>query len=369
MATIELKNIAHTYEPTTDEPFYALKGLDLTWQDGGTYALLGPSGCGKTTMLNIISGLLRPSRGKVVFDGTDFTMLPPPKRNIAQVFQFPVIYTRMSVEENLAFPLICRKMPKSEREKRVREVAELLNLTHKLKRPARQLAVDEKQLISLGRGLVRNDVSALLMDEPLTVIDPQLKFQIRRKLKQINELYGLTMVYVTHDQTEAMTFADTIVVMNDGAVVQSGTPQELYNRPRTTYVGYFIGSPAMNFLSCRIRGDRLETVGGEVALPEGVSIPADAKSLKIGIRPRYVRFTEKKGTGSVRGRVGAIQESGDARVVTVEVRDEKVKVKLPSGAEVPQGEVALEMSRERICVYADDVLLGEESCSGPDPEA
>ena len=307
MATIELKNIAHTYEPTAADPYFALKGLDLTWKDGGTYALLGPSGCGKTTMLNIISGLLRPSQGGVFFDGADFTRLPPPKRNIAQVFQFPVIYTRMSVEENLAFPLICRKVPRKQRVKRVREVADLLNLSHKLKSPARHLAADEKQLISLGRGLVRNDVSALLMDEPLTVIDPQLKFQIRRKLKQINELYGLTMVYVTHDQTEAMTFADTIVVMTEGEVVQSGTPQELYNRPRTTYVGYFIGSPAMNFLSCKMRGDRLETGGGEVVLPEGVSVPADSKTLKIGIRPRYLRFIENEAPGSVRGRIQQVQ--------------------------------------------------------------
>ena len=158
-------------------------------------------------------------------------------------------------------------MPQAERNRKVREVAELLNLSDKLKRPARKLAADEKQLISLGRGLVRNDVTALLMDEPLTVIDPQLKFEIRRKLKRINELYGLTMIYVTHDQTEAMTFADTIVVMNDGELIQSGTPQELYDRPETTYVGYFIGSPAMNFIPCTPVGDRLRTAGGSIPIP------------------------------------------------------------------------------------------------------
>jgi len=256
MATIELCDIAHTYEPDSADPIYALKALNLVWKNGGTYALLGPSGCGKTTMLNIISGLIQPTRGKLLFDGVDFTQFPTPQRNIAQVFQFPVVYTLMSVEENLAFPLVCRKMSHAERTRRVNEVAELLNLKDKLKRPARKLAADEKQLISLGRGLVRNDVSALLMDEPLTVIDPQLKFEIRRKLKQINEHYGLTMVYVTHDQNEAMTFADTIVVMNDGEVIQTGTPQELYNRPQTTYVGYFIGSPAMNFIKCTLAGNQ-----------------------------------------------------------------------------------------------------------------
>ena len=223
----------------------------------------------------------------MLFDHVDFTDFPTPKRNIAQVFQFPVIYTLMSVEENLAFPLICRHVPHAERHRRVREVAELLNLTDKLSKPAWKLAADEKQLISLGRGLVRNDVSALLLDEPLTVIDPQMKFEIRRKLKKINEHYGLTMVYVTHDQNEAMTFADTVVVMNEGKVVQAGTPQDLYNEPQTTYVGYFIGSPAMNFLKCTLDDGKLQTAGGAIPVPPGVSIPAGAKNLHLGIRPRY----------------------------------------------------------------------------------
>mgnify|MGYP001820994791 FL=1 len=357
MSTIELCDIAHTYEPDSNDPIYALKALNLVWQDGGTYALLGPSGCGKTTMLNIISGLIQPTRGKILFDGVDFTRFPTPKRNIAQVFQFPVIYTRMSVEENLAFPLICRKMPQAERNRRVSEVAELLNLKDKLKRPARKLAADEKQLISLGRGLVRNDVSALLMDEPLTVIDPQLKFEIRRKLKQINEHYGLTMVYVTHDQNEAMTFADTIVVMNDGEVIQTGTPQELYNRPQTTYVGYFIGSPAMNFIKCTLAGNQLQTAGGSIPVPAGVSIPPNAQTLKVGIRPRHVQFTDSDCAGAIKGQIQLVQEFGNTRVATVGIREEKLRVKLNSGAAVPTGDVWLALPVENLCVYADEMLV------------
>jgi glycerol transport system ATP-binding protein len=358
MATIELCDIAHTYEPDADDPSYALKALNMVWQDGGTYALLGPSGCGKTTMLNIISGLIRPTRGKVLFDEVDFTRFPTPKRNIAQVFQFPVIYTLMSVEENLAFPLICRRTPPAERTRRVHEVADLLNLKDKLKRPARKLAADEKQLISLGRGLVRNDVSALLMDEPLTVIDPQLKFEIRRKLKQINEHYGLTMVYVTHDQNEAMTFADTIVVMKDGEVVQIGTPQELYDRPQTTYVGYFIGSPAMNFIQCRLDGGRLQTAGGSIRVPAGISIPPGVQNLKIGIRPRHVLFTDSTGAGTLQGHIQLVQEFGNARVVTVGIREEKLRIKLNAGAAVPTGDVRLTLPEEKLCIYADEVLVG-----------
>jgi len=360
MAKIELSDIAHTYEPDSDEPTYALKSLNLVWKDGGTYALLGPSGCGKTTMLNIVSGLIHPSQGKILFDGVDFTHFPTAKRNIAQVFQFPVIYTLMSVEENLAFPLVCRHMPQPERTRRVHEVAQLLNLTDKLKRPARKLAADEIQLISLGRGLVRNDVSALLLDEPLTVIDPQLKFEIRRKLKRINELYGLTMIYVTHDQNEAMTFADTIIVMSDGELIQSGTPQELYNRPETTYVGYFIGSPAMNFIECVPADDRLQTAGGSIPIPSNVSIPAGVGNLKIGIRPRNVKFAESKDAMAIKGQVNMVQEFGNCRVVTVRIQEEIIRMKLNPGTAIPSGEVSLDLPEDKVCIYANDVLIHQD---------
>lgn len=357
MATIELSNIAHTYEPTVEDPIYALKELNMTWQDGGTYALLGPSGCGKTTMLNIISGLVRPSRGQVLFDGVDFTEYPTPKRNIAQVFQFPVIYTLMTVEENLMFPLSCRRAPKSECTRRVMEVAELLNLKDKLKKPARKLAADEKQLISLGRGLVRNDVTALLMDEPLTVIDPQLKFDIRRKLKKINEHYGLTMVYVTHDQNEAMSFADTIVVMNQGEVIQAGTPQDLHNRPQSTYVGYFIGSPAMNFISCTVSDGKLQTGGGPIPIPPGAEIPPGTVDLQLGIRPRYATLGSTREDRAIKGKVQLVQEFGNYRVATVAVGDESLRVKLPPDARIPADEAWVSIPLDRVCLYAEGKLL------------
>ena len=357
MAKIELSNIAHTYEPTVENPAYALKELNMVWEDGGTYALLGPSGCGKTTMLNIISGLVRPSHGQVLFDGVNFTEYSTPARNIAQVFQFPVIYTLMTVEENLDFPLKCRRVPEKERKKRVREVAELLNLSDKLKRPARKLAADEKQLISLGRGLVRSDVSALLLDEPLTVIDPQLKFDIRKKLKTINERYGLTMVYVTHDQNEAMSFADTIVVMNNGEVVQAGTPQELYEKPETTYVGYFIGSPSMNFIKCDFDGGRLHTAGGSIPLPSSVSVPEDRKNLKLGIRPRFVSFAAPGADSALKGRTEMVQEFGNYRIATVRMEEDIIRLKLPPGAEVPADDAWISFPEDKICLYANDVLV------------
>src|SRR5436305_4015285 len=238
MARIELIDLAHAYRPNPTTPVdYALKPMTMTWRHGGAYALLGPSGCGKTTLLNIISGLVTPSRGKVTFDDIDVTRLPTEKRNIAQVFQFPVIYDTMSVRRNLAFPLKNRGVPKSQSDARVAEIAALLDLTPYLTRKATRLTADAKQKISLGRGLVRSDVAAVLFDEPLTVIDPELKWQLRSKLKALHRELDLTMIYVTHDQTEALTFADTVVVMHDGRVVQSGTPAELFDRPEHTFVG------------------------------------------------------------------------------------------------------------------------------------
>lgn len=186
MASIHLKNLGHRYAASdagSDNP-YALNPLDQVWEDGGAYALLGPSGCGKTTLLNIISGLLRPSEGRVLFDGEDVTDLSTERRNIAQVFQFPVVYDTLTVAENLAFPLRNRGMESTTIEARVAETLTMLGLEGRANERARSLNADDKQKISLGRGLVRTDVRAILFDEPLTVIDPHLKWQLRTELKK-----------------------------------------------------------------------------------------------------------------------------------------------------------------------------------------
>ena len=256
MARIDLVDLAHSYAAGEAPEAFALKPISMTWRQGGAYALLGPSGCGKTTLLNLISGIVRPTRGKILFDGVDITPLSTQKRNIAQVFQFPVIYDTMTVRQNLAFPLKNRGVPQAEIDARVAEIADLLDLTPYLWRKATRLTADAKQKISLGRGLVRSDVAAVLFDEPLTVIDPELKWQLRSKLKALHRALDLTMIYVTHDQTEALTFADTVVVMHDGRVVQSGTPAELFDKPAHTFVGYFIGSPGMNIVPAEVAAAR-----------------------------------------------------------------------------------------------------------------
>ena len=259
-------------------------------------------------MLNIISGIVRPSRGKILFDGKDVMALTTQQRNIAQVFQFPVIYDTMTVGENLAFPLKNRGLPRAEIEARVGEIAQLLDLTPHLARKANRLTADAKQKISLGRGLVRADVAAILFDEPLTVIDPALKWELRSKLKVLHRALDLTMIYVTHDQTEALTFADTVVVMHEGSVVQTGTPEELFARPAHTFVGYFIGSPGMNVLPAEVQGRQARVAGHALGLARSYGeLPAGAR-IEIGIRPEFVRIASA-GAGPAVGRGRAHRRS------------------------------------------------------------
>ncbi|MAM86576.1 MAG: ABC transporter ATP-binding protein [unclassified Hahellaceae] len=292
MASITLNNLAHSYHPDPKGPEdFALKSIDHVWEDGGAYALLGPSGCGKTTLLNIISGLLVPSRGQILFNDRDVTRLPPEQRDIAQVFQFPVIYDTMTVRENLAFPLVNRGLAKNEIAARVHKMLDILELQGKADRKARNLTADDKQKISLGRGLVRYDVNAILFDEPLTVIDPHLKWQLRSKLRELHSQFGHTMIYVTHDQTEALTFANKVVVMYEGEVVQIGTPEELFEKPAHTFVGYFIGSPGMNILPTTIEGNRARLGQHETILAQ--QYPALSGKVELGIRPEYIRVVER----------------------------------------------------------------------------
>jgi glycerol transport system ATP-binding protein len=357
MARITLDKIAHSYlpYPKTDADF-ALKEMDYVWEDGGAYALLGPSGCGKTTLLNIISGLLVPSLGKIRFDDQDVTPLAPEARNIAQVFQFPVIYDTMTVAENLAFPLVNRRVPKDEIARRVAETIEMLDLGEKANRKARRLTADEKQKISLGRGLVRQDVNAILFDEPLTVIDPHMKWQLRTKLKELHHRFGHTMIYVTHDQTEALTFADKVVVMYEGEVVQIGTPGELFDEPAHTFVGYFIGSPGMNVLPCEVAGDRLRLGGREIALGRRYA-PLDGK-IEAGVRPEFVRLAPA-GQGLPIA-VTAVEDIGRFKIVRARLEGHNFDAVLPEGAEVPEGASAV-IDPARINIYRDSHLVRGEA--------
>ena len=354
MAEITLSNLRHSYFPAPNGPDdYALKEIDVTWRDGGAYALLGPSGCGKSTLLNIVSGLLAPSEGRILFDGRDVTNLPPDQRNIAQVFQFPVIYDTMTVYQNLAFPLKNRGVEPSLIEKRVHEIAEMLEVTEMLPVRAAHLSPDNKQKISMGRGLVRDDVNVVMFDEPLTVIDPHLKWKLRSKLKELHQRVRATMIYVTHDQTEALTFADEVVVMQDGEVVQIGTPVELFERPQHTFVGHFIGSPGMNVLPCALKGDHADFQGHSVAL-EGPAKGGKGE-LKLGIRPEYVGI----GTAGIPARVTKVADVGRHFVVDAKVGDASLKAVIEDNAPEQGSEVHLSFKPEMTRVYRDGWIATE----------
>jgi glycerol transport system ATP-binding protein len=357
MARIDL-DLAHAYlrNPTQDSD-YALLPLKMSFEDGGAYALLGPSGCGKTTMLNIMSGLLVPSRGSVHFDGLDVTRATPQQRNIAQVFQFPVVYDTMTVAENLAFPLRNRKVPQTQINKRVGEIAEMLELSGQLNQRASGLAADAKQKISLGRGLVRPDVSAVLFDEPLTVIDPHLKWQLRRKLKQIHHELKLTLIYVTHDQVEALTFADQVVVMTRGRAVQVGSAAELFERPSHTFVGHFIGSPGMNFLNCCSDANGLHLDGLPMPLVPGRALPEGP--LKLGVRPEFVAVVPEQTPGALPMTVTTAQDVGTHVMLSAHLAGHALKARLPADSPrwVTGDTVWLKVMGENTCFYLNEEIV------------
>jgi glycerol transport system ATP-binding protein len=333
---------------------YALNEINLVWEDGGAYALLGPSGCGKTTLLNIISGLLTPSEGEILFDGKEVTHLPTSERQIAQVFQFPVVYDTMTVYDNLAFPLRNRGMDEKLVGERVEQIAEMLDLTANLKKRASGLTADGKQKISLGRGLVRSDVNAILFDEPLTVIDPHLKWQLRSKLKELHQQVGVTMIYVTHDQIEALTFAEKVVVMYEGTVVQVGTPVDLFNHPKHTFVGYFIGSPGMNVLPCTV--DDGQPVFGNNPLPVHRRIKGELSGkLEVGVRPEFVKFSAE----GIPVTIEKVEDLGRYQVLTLAHESETIKMVMQEDQSIPSEDPRIQFDPDHTKVYCDEWVVEE----------
>jgi glycerol transport system ATP-binding protein len=357
MARISLKNLRHCYRPDpAAESDWALKRFELTFPDGSANALLGPSGCGKTTLLNIISGLLTPSEGSVWFDDRDVTSLAPDAREIAQVFQFPVVYDTMSVYDNLAFPLRNRGVSGAAVDRRVREIAAMLDLGDMLDRRASGLTADGKQKISLGRGLVRSDVNVIMFDEPLTVIDPQLKWRLRSKLKELHRRLGITMIYVTHDQTEALTFADRVIVMNDGVVVQAGTPVDLFERPQHTFVGHFIGSPGMNLLPATLDGGVTRFAGHAVQTADAPGAIRAGAQLQIGVRPEFVSFA---GTG-IPVDIEKVADAGRFRVVETRHAQSTIRLLVGEDMPLPSERAFLRFDPSFTYLYADGWRQGGE---------
>ena len=352
MARIELQSIRHSYPAARgEEPVWALEEVSQVWEDGGAYALLGPSGCGKTTLLNIISGLLTPVEGRVLFDDTDMTHAATIDRHIAQVFQFPVVYDTMTVYQNLAFPLRNRGVPVEIIKPRVEQIAELLDLGDNLHKRASGLTADGKQKISLGRGLIRSDVNVIMFDEPLTVIDPHLKWQLRSKLKQLHQQVGTTMIYVTHDQTEALTFADKVVVMYEGRVVQVGTPVELFEQPQHTFVGHFIGSPGMNLLPCESLNGEANVLGNALGIAE--TDPAKEGLLQVGIRPEFISFD----SAGVAVKINKVDDLGRYQVAEVEMSGLRIKMIVNEGEPVPSSDPCICFDLNHTRLYRDGWMV------------
>ena len=308
MAEIEFRDVTRSYPGGVT----ALKGLNLTVADGEFLILVGPSGCGKSTALRLLAGLDKPSSGEIRIGGTVVNDLGPGQRDIAMVFQNYALYPHLSVAENIAFPLRATRTPRREALARAAEIGESLGLSALLGRKPKDLSGGQQQRVAIGRAIIR-EPSVFLFDEPLSNLDAKLRVETRTELLQIQRRLGITSVYVTHDQEEAMTLSDRMVVMRDGHIAQLGTPQEVYARPADTFVATFVGSPKMNLLDGTLSGG-VFTTGAGVAL--ATDCAANHASVTLGVRPDDLLLTPRASDGAAR--VVLIEHLGPRAIVTLE---------------------------------------------------
>ncbi|WP_193337224.1 ABC transporter ATP-binding protein [Devosia beringensis] len=354
MAQVVLKDLVKTYGSV-----YAARDVSLTVNDGEFVALVGPSGCGKTTTLNLVAGLIPITSGDIVIGDRVVNDLDPKDRDIAMVFQNYALYPQKSVFQNLAFPLQMRKLPKEEIDRKVREAAKVLDITHLLERKPRELSGGQQQRVALGRALVR-DPAVFLMDEPLSNLDAKLRVQMRSELKRFHQDLHATIIYVTHDQLEAVTMADKMAVMNAGLLQQYDTPAQVFANPVNMFVASFIGSPAMSLVPLEAT-----TANGQTALSsaEGWLLPlSDANARKVaaassnkvvlGARHSTIRLHKSAVAGAVPARVYTVEPTGDITFVQAFLSGAIVNISLPPTAQVePDEMVWLEFDQDRIHLF------------------
>jgi sn-glycerol 3-phosphate transport system ATP-binding protein len=292
MSTIALEHVIKSWGPMR-----AVDDISLTADEGSLLVLLGPSGCGKSTTLRLIAGLEQPDGGRITIGGTDVTHLSPAQRKISMVFQSYALFPHLSVAENIVFGLRVRRVSRGERDARLQKVADIVGLSHLLERKPAQLSGGQRQRVALGRAIIA-EAKVCLMDEPLSNLDAKLRHEMRTEIRALQQRLGMTMVYVTHDQTEAMTMADRVVLMRDGKIEQNGTPEELYSRPATAFTARFIGTPPMNLIAS---GDRL-----------------------IGVRPEDIRIVSQDGHAA---HVKTVEHLGADSIVLCEVDGQPVSVR------------------------------------------
>lgn len=362
MAAIEIKDLSLSYNKGKS---YVLENLSLKVKDGEFCVFLGPSGCGKSTAMQCIAGLLHPDKGEVYIGGQLVTgtgknqFVPPQERNIAMVFQEYALYPNMTVRKNMSFALETKKAPKQEIANRVDKMAKMLSIEHLLDRKPAELSGGQRQRVALGRALVR-DPNVFVLDEPLGNLDAKLREQVRYELKKIQAQLGVTTVYVTHDQTEAMTMADHIILMKDGKIMQEGTPNELYDHPNCLFVAGFLGTPQINTFDCVVRQKekRLIFEADSFTLPvpqalDAVVQPYVGKRMVLGVRPSDLTVTES-GERAIGGTVDGVEPLGDAYLVYVKV-GEKVMVFKYAGADGGfSGKIFLRPNEEKLHLFDPD---------------
>ena len=360
MSEVELRGVKKRFGPVE-----AIKNLDLSVDRGQFCALLGPSGCGKSTLLRLIAGLEDASAGNIEIDGADVTDVPPAKRALSMVFQSYALYPHMTVAQNISFSLRVAKAPKDVIQRRTREVARMLQLDELLERKPAQLSGGQRQRVAIGRALVR-EPQVFLFDEPLSNLDAMLRVQMRVEIAKLHQDLSATMIYVTHDQVEAMTLADKIVVLDRGVISQVGTPMELYQAPANKFVASFIGSPTMNFVAAKLRGAEGQNI--VVDLPGGHDLTVKTRkavakgqtpSVEVGIRPEHVQLTPAGDPrASLSGTVQILERLGNATIMYVTTPAGQIVVQDDGDVRTSAGEnVGVLFDPARVHVFTPDAQV------------
>jgi len=376
MAIVELKNVAKNYGSQTkgSSGNNAVDNFNLVTRDGEFVVLVGPSGCGKSTTMRMIAGLERNTEGEILIGGRDVSQVPPKERDIAMVFQSYALYPHMSVAENMAFSLRLKKRPAEEIKTKIDEAAQTLGIEPLLERKPRELSGGQRQRVALGRAIVR-DPQVFLMDEPLSNLDAKLRVDMRAEIVKLHKRLNVTTFYVTHDQVEAMTMGERIVVMKDGRIQQIDTPINLYEFPANRFVAGFIGNPAMNFLRAR-HADGVVSGDGY-----GFTLDADhtqtmtsqrVADVWVGIRPEHLRLSDTVDTNRIEGRVEVVETLGAVTMVQLSVGEHFVFAQLPGHQKVAIGDtLTLTCDSDKLHLFDTDseLVIGRESMVQPSAAA